>query len=1287
MGAAAAHPAAPPAHDRRLDPYVPPVVLRQLADGPPALVRTLDATVVFADISGFTTLSERLARRGGREGAEELTETIDTTFSALLGVANRYGGGLLKHGGDALLLLFEGEGHVARACDAAVGMRRALRSIGRLRTSAGAVTLRMSQGVHSGEFHLFLVGESHRELLIAGLSATCVVAMEHAAGAGDILLSPATAERLPGRCLGAAKGPGVLLAAAAAVDAAPVGAVERAVASEDIAACLSTAVRAHVVGGPPPPEHRNVTVAFLRFEGTDGLIAREGPDGAAAVLDELVTIVQRAVDEQDVCFLESDVDADGGKLMLTAGAPRIIGDDDERMLLALRRVVEAEPLLPVRIGVNRGNVFCGDLGTSYRRKYAVMGDTVNLAARLTGKAPPGTICVTSGPLERSPTRFTLTELEPFAVKGKRRPVSAWLAGPAIGSRAREKVAERFPLVGRQRELAALDEALALVRGGSGRLVEIVGEPGIGKTRLLEELRNRAPELQRLHATCEAYTASTPYVAWRELLRQLIGVAADADDDVVLERLRARVQEADPELAAWEPLLAIALDVSAPSTPDVDALAEAFRSARLHEVVVRFLRRVLTGPTLLEFADAHLMDHASAALLAAVARAATDAPWLVVVTRRDTGSGFAAAPGRGVVRLELAPLRPDDALALAEAVTDDTPLPPHVVELAVERSGGSPQFLRDLLRAAAAGGGADSLPESIEAAAMARLDLLSPEDRALICRAAVLGVSFDPRLLADVLGLRMRLPDERTWARLWRYFEPTPDGHMRFKRPIVRDAAYGNLPFRTRRMLHAWVGERLEREAGEHADEQAAMLSLHFVRAGETAKAWRYARVAADRASDRFAYADAAELYHRALDAARLLDVAPGQRAAVWEALGDAQTRTGELAAAHNAFTAARRLVGADPVRSAGLLHRHARVDFLAGRVLAAVRWTRRGLRMLDGVEGREAAGCRAHLAATLATLRQRQGRMEEAIVLCRGAIAEAQPAGADAALANACFILDWALVESGRARDAVYSGRALRLYANLGHLERQAAVLNNMGGFAYRDGRWDEAVDLYRQSAQLKLRAGDPGSSAFGDCNVAEVLADQGRLEEAEALLRRTRRTWRATGHEWGVASADALLGRAAVRDGRHDEGIALLRQAYLAFRELKTTDDATWVEALTAEAYAMSGRAEAALNAADLLLAGLPSGARLTALLHRVRGFAFAQLGDLASAEDALEASLAEARAQQEDYEIAVTLDALQHIASRTGRSEPPDRRAECDALLARLDVIALPEPPVVALAPLQPL
>ncbi|MDX6655888.1 MAG: hypothetical protein QOH62_681, partial [Solirubrobacteraceae bacterium] len=501
MSAVASHRAPASRLDRELDAYLPGVLLRHLAETPDATVRTLDGTVLFTDISGFTALSERLAR-GGREGAEELVEAIDRSFNALLEVAHGHGASVLKFAGDALLLLFDGPGHLARGCASAVGMRRSLREVGRLETSAGKATLRMSQGLHSGELHLFVVGSSHRELIFAGPGATAMALMEKAADAGQILVSPETAARLPGRCIGAAKGQARILVAAPPVPDEPLASFALP-APELVAAGLSTEVRAHLVAGPQPPEHRHVTAAFVRYAGTDALLARNGPDAVAAALGELVTCVQRAADEHQVCFLESDVDADGGKLMLTAGAPRMVGDDEDRMLLALRDIIAIESPLAISAGVNRGTVFCGDVGPPLRRSYSVMGDAVNLTARVASKAPPGEIYATGGVLERSATRFATVELASFSVKGKKRKVQAWAVGEAVGSRARDGVALRFPFVGRDDELTLLEEALEAVRKGAGRLVVISGEAGIGKTRLAEELRERATGMTRLRATCEA----------------------------------------------------------------------------------------------------------------------------------------------------------------------------------------------------------------------------------------------------------------------------------------------------------------------------------------------------------------------------------------------------------------------------------------------------------------------------------------------------------------------------------------------------------------------------------------------------------------------------------------------------------------------------------------------------------------------------------------------------------------------------------------------------------------
>ena len=188
----------------RLQPYLPRLTLEWLADDPERRHREVDGSVVFVDISGFTALSEKLARLG-REGAEEMAASIDACFGELLAVAYEGDGSLLKFGGDALLLLFSGGepvDHAARAARAAVAMRARLRTAGKLATAGGKVTLRMSVGVHTGRFDVFLVGESHREMIVTGPAATRVVTMEGTATAGQIVVSPETAALLPARCVG-----------------------------------------------------------------------------------------------------------------------------------------------------------------------------------------------------------------------------------------------------------------------------------------------------------------------------------------------------------------------------------------------------------------------------------------------------------------------------------------------------------------------------------------------------------------------------------------------------------------------------------------------------------------------------------------------------------------------------------------------------------------------------------------------------------------------------------------------------------------------------------------------------------------------------------------------------------------------------------------------------------------------------------------------------------------------------------------------------------------------------
>ena len=365
------------------------------------------------------------------------------------------------------------------------------------------------------------------------------------------------------------------------------------------------------------------------------------------------------------------------------------------------------------------------------------------------------------------------------------------------------------------------------------------------------------------------------------------------------------------------------------------------------------------------------------------------------------------------------------------------------------------------------------------------------------------------------------------------------GTVRFTHALVRDAAYGGLPFRRRRALHAAVGETIEREAADPED-QAELLSMHFFNSDQPEKAWRYSLVAAERARSIYANYEAAEFYHRAIDAARALKAPPAPEwGTVHEALGEVEERLGLFAEAKVAFRTARRLAAGDQVAEARLCLKEARIQEAAGRYSEAVRWIRRGERILEGVSIEEAVRQRAQLTVWQAVMRQSQGRHREAVRWCERAIVLAQEAGDQDALAHAYYILDWAYMDLGQPEMAIYSERALTIYRALDDLPGQAVVYNNLGAWAYYQGRWTEALEFYEQGREARERTGDAVSAAMGTCNVGEILSDQGRLDEAEPLFRAALRVWKAAGFRAGVAEAEMHLGRLA-----HDQVASTRRSA-----------------------------------------------------------------------------------------------------------------------------------------------
>jgi class 3 adenylate cyclase/tetratricopeptide (TPR) repeat protein len=1257
--------------ERNLLAYLPAVHANWLATEPTRLWREIDGSLVFADVSGFTPLTERLARRG-KVGAEDLTDALNGVFCELLAVAGGFGGDCLKFGGDALLLLFGGDGHARRAAAAAFGMLVALRPFRRLRTEAGVARLDMSVGVHTGKVHLFLAGSAHRELVAAGPGVTRALEMEAAANAGQILLSPEAAAQLDERDLGEALGPGRLLIRRPAAPPPPTMSQPTTLTLDARRGIPGTLID-HLAVGRQEGEHRLAAIGFLQFGHSDQLVVEAGAEALAGALDSLIGHIQSVCLDHDVTFLATDVDKNAGKVILATGTPVASSDDGDRLLRALHQIVEGPQVLPVRAGANQGRIFSVDVGSSERRCFTVMGDAVNLTARVMGKAEWGGLLATSELLGRVQTRFHVTALEPFLVKGKSEPVSAQKVGAPQG--VRDASGADLPLIGRKRELAVLREALASAHEGEGRIVELIGEAGLGKSRLVRELVGLPHWLPLVTFEAGKYSRATPYFALQRAFRRVVGAPPDGQPKEVEDALRRCVEWMAPNLAPWLPLIGVPLGLDLDQTPETARLDPTHRRATLQNVVIELLDGLLPGPILLVIQDSHWLDDASAELTRQLAAGIGRRPWAIVITRRDVPEGLHLDDSPVLRRLELAPLAGTAAASLASAVAGEAAIPPYLLEQMVERSGGNPLFLQELV-AAASTGAITELPDSVDAVMAASIDTLGPEDRMLLRRAAVLGSRFQPGQLAGLLGVPTSGLAEHL-RRLEHFLFQDETGTLRFRHGLIRDVAYEGLPFRTRRELHGRAAALIEATAGAHPETMSELLALHWHQARRYDASWRYSRLAGERAQRNAAPVEAAAFFSDALEAGRqLTDISPADLSDVAERLGDVYELGGRYNEATVAYRQARRLAREDRLRLANLYRKDGWVREREGRLAQGLRYYRRAFSELDQApEGVESDRLRASVTTACGAFRLRQGRHQQAIPLLEEAAARAEATGDQLVLADAYRLLDWAHIELGTFDRDTYREQSLAIYEELEDQVGQSKVLNNMGIAAYYQGRWDDSVTYYERSSEAASRAGDLLFRALVFNNIAEIRSDQGHLQEAEDLLNSALNIWRGARRTLLIGLATSNMGRVAARFGRLDEAANRLRTAREIFQTAGASSMLLEADARDAERLVFAAEPEAALEmAADVRarterFGGMPY---VLAMLDRLSGYAACQQGDPKGGYARLEASLDRARGARVDYEIALTLEAMTRVGPLVDATGIDVIASEAEEIFHRLGVVS---------------
>jgi ABC-type oligopeptide transport system substrate-binding subunit/class 3 adenylate cyclase len=647
-------------------------------------------------------------------------------------------------------------------------------------------------------------------------------------------------------------------------------------------------------------ERKVLTAVFADVVGSTALAERLDAEDVKLVVSEAVARIVGEV--ESLGGHVKDLAGDG--VLAFFGAPTTREDDAERAVrCALRIVGEMEEYarevrrgwgaegFGVRVGAATGAVVVGEVGAGSRVEYAAFGDTVNIAARLQSAAQPGSILVDDATHRAVEHLFEWGERQELDLKGKSEPVAAWrVAGVAAAGRAQRGLpGVETRLVGRSRELGLGREALEAVRAGRGGVLVVAGDAGIGKTRLLAELRDLAERDGNswLEGRCVSYGESLPYWPFRDLLRgEWIGAGADEPELRVRVGLRRRLEQlfdgtADELYPYLGGLLELALEHEAAAR--TSQLSPEALQWRTFEVVGQlFARLAEAAPLVIAIEDLHWADPTSVQLLEQLLSLGEEAPVLFVLSlrpERDHASwGLREHAGREFPHLlreiDLGPLGDADGELLAALVAPAT-LPAELERRVLEAGGGNPFFLEELVRSLADVGALVrtddgwrfdhavevEVPPTVEKAILARLDRLSPSAHDLVTAASALGRTFALPLLEGVVGdSASDALHELQRLGLLRQSRRWPQPEYRFRHALIQETAYRTLLAEQRTRLHRRAAEWLEERYASRDAEVLGLLAYHWLRAEDEEKAADYLLRAGDKARLEYALDEAIEHY-------------------------------------------------------------------------------------------------------------------------------------------------------------------------------------------------------------------------------------------------------------------------------------------------------------------------------------------------------------------------------------------------------------------------------------------
>ena len=1274
--------------------YIPMDRRQALAQGRTLPDRAKGAAV-FADISGFTPLTEALVREfGPQRGAEELTRQLNSVYDALVNVLHKYQGSVISFSGDAITCWFdEDDGLQATTC--ALGMQEVMGGFARITIpsprrdeQAVQVSLAMKAAVAVGSARRFAVGDPNIQLIdvLAGTTLDRLAAGEHHANKGEVVVDAVTAHTLLALLdileWREDHESGDRFAVVTGVKAVPMMITPSMRFSEElpdelVKCWLLPPVYERLLRGQGDflAELRPAIAVFVRFGGID----YDGDEAAGDQLNAYIRWVQNVLAEYDGYLLQVTVGDKGSYLMSTFGAPVAHENDAVRAVSAGLKLADIPEELAfiqsVQIGIAMGRTRAGAYGGTARRTYGVMGDDVNLAARLMQAAPVGQIYASEPVQQAAGNIFHWESLSPIRVKGKAEPVHV---ARAVGLRPRRTFRLQvpqyeLPMVGRETQLAYVKEALQTARTGQGQIVALVGEAGVGKTRLLAESIRAATqeEFVGLGGECESFATETSYLVWQPIWRGFFDIDPSWSLPEQIRALETQLSQIDPGFVPRLPLLEAVLNIPIPDNELTQSFDAKLRKTSLEALLVNCLQaRASQTPLLIVLEDCQWIDPVSHDLLEVIGRAVAGFPVLIILTMRppeiERLQDAKVSKLANYTEIRLQAFDEADAqklihLKLEQFQIKSAAFPAKIVKRIIDRAEGNPFYIEELLnylfnQKDTGKSLTFELPTSLHSLILSRLDQLTESQKTTLKVASIIGRLFRVALLWGTypgLGEEIRVrADLQTLQQMQlTALDPTePELAYFFRQIVTQEVAYESLQFSTRATLHNQLAWYIEREYQSSLEQFVDLLAFHFLRGQEWGKALRYNLMAAQAAQREFANESAIMACQRALDSASRIEDdgdTSEARIIVHEILGDVQTLTGQYDDALENYATARVIV-ADLPRTADhtchladLCRKIAEVYERRSDYEASFEWLEKGLNYLKQDEPMIEA---ARIYLLGAGVYHRQGKHHDALTWSEKSLTVASQIASregQRTMAQAYYLQGAVHHRLGNLWEAVaICQKSVHLYQEIEEIPGQARALNNLAN-AFSDlGEWLQASEAYHKSLAINQRIGNIQEQGFIANNLATIHLDRGEWDDAARLFKESNEIWKQLGAAFPDAVTMSNLAQVYIYQHNWNEAEKALQKSENLFTESGSDDFLPELKRRWGDYYLQTDQLDKALVSTEQSIQlALAQEARLDeGISYRILGEIHRANGHLEEAETALKQSLHILTELESEYESAKT-------------------------------------------------